>query len=210
MTADAPAVVLVDAGSGNLHSVRKALTRVGARVTLTRDPEVVYRAERVVLPGVGAFGDFMAGLQGPGLDEALRAVIRRGVPLLGICVGMQALFEVGYEMGTHAGLGLLPGEVVRFPEDVGEKVPHTGWNQIHPVRPSPLLDGIPAGAYVFFNHSYYCRPADSADTVTLTDFGRVEYVSMVQRGPLFGVQFHPEKSQQVGLRLLHNFLHYQP
>ena len=209
MTA-APQVVLIDAGSGNLHSVRKALTRVGARVTVTRDPEVVRRAPRLVLPGVGAFGDFMQGLRGPGLDAAVIEAVSRGVPLLGICVGMQALFEVGYEMGTHRGLGLLPGEVVRFPADVGEKVPHTGWNQIHPQRPSPLLEGIPAGAYVFFNHSYYCRPADEAVVVAQTDFGRLHFVSMVQRGVLFGVQFHPEKSQRVGLRLLRNFLHIQP
>ncbi len=209
MTA-APQVVLIDAGSGNLHSVRKALTRVGARVTVTRDPEVVRRAPRLVLPGVGAFGDFMQGLRKPGLDAAVIEAVGRGVPLLGICVGMQALFEVGYEMGTHRGLGLLPGEVVRFPADVGEKVPHTGWNQIRPQRPSPLLEGIPAGAYVFFNHSYYCRPADEAVVVAQTDFGRLHFVSMVQRGVLFGVQFHPEKSQRVGLRLLRNFLHIQP
>ncbi len=207
---DSIPVVLIDAGSGNLHSVRKALTRVGGQVTITRDPEVVRRAPRLVLPGVGAFGDFMQGLREPGLDQAVREAVAQGVPMLGICVGMQALFQVGYEMGTHQGLGLLAGDVVRFPDDVGEKVPHTGWNQIHIVQPSPLLEGIPNAAYVFFNHSYYCRPTQEAVVVTRTDFGRLDYVSMVQQGPLFGVQFHPEKSQRVGLRLLHNFLHYRP
>ncbi len=210
MSSAVPQVVLIDAGSGNLHSVRKALTRVGARVRVTRDPDDVRRGQRLVLPGVGAFGDFMRGLREPGLEDAIREAVQRGVPMLGICVGMQALFEWGYEMGTHRGLGLLPGDVVRFPDDVGEKVPHTGWNQIHPVRPSPLLEGIPAGAYVFFNHAYYCRPATDDVVVARTDFGRLEYVSMVQRGALFGVQFHPEKSQRVGLRLLANFLRYEP
>ncbi len=205
-----PPVVLIDAGSGNLHSVRKALAHIGADVTVTKDPEVVRRAERLVLPGVGAFGDFMRGLREPGLDQAVREAVARGTPLLGICVGMQALFDVGYEMGTHPGLGLLRGDVVRFPDDVGEKVPHTGWNQIHPVRPSPLLQGIPAGAFVYFNHSYYCRPQDEDVVVARTDFGRLTYVSMVQKGPIFGVQFHPEKSQRVGLRLLRNFLTWSP
>jgi len=208
MAPKAPPVVLIDAGSGNLHSVRKALAHVGARVTVTRDPDTVRRAPRLVLPGVGAFGDFMRGLREPGLDQAVAEAVAQGVPLLGICVGMQALFDVGHEMGTHQGLGLLPGDVVRFPPDVGEKVPHTGWNQIHFVRPSPLLEGIPDGAYVFFNHSYYCRPQEEAAVVTRTDFGRLMYVSMVQRGALFGVQFHPEKSQRVGLRVLENFLRY--
>ncbi|NPA26313.1 MAG: imidazole glycerol phosphate synthase subunit HisH [Chloroflexi bacterium] len=205
-----PPVVLIDAGSGNLHSVRKALTYIGAPVTVTKDPDVVRRASRLVLPGVGAFGDFMRGLRAPGLDQAVHEAVARGVPLLGICVGMQALFDVGYEMGTHQGLGLLRGEVVRFPDDVGEKVPHTGWNQIHPVRPSPLLDGIPPGAYVYFNHSYYCRPYENEVVVARTDFGRMEYTSVVQKGHIFGVQFHPEKSQRIGLRLLRNFVTWSP
>ncbi|NPA06290.1 MAG: imidazole glycerol phosphate synthase subunit HisH [Chloroflexi bacterium] len=205
-----PPVVLIDAGSGNLHSVRKALAYLGAEVTVTKDPNVVRRAERLVLPGVGAFGDFMRGLREPGLDQAVHEAVAKGIPLLGICVGMQALFDVGYEMGIHQGLGLLRGDVVRFPDDVGEKVPHTGWNQIHPVRPSPLLQGIPAGAYVYFNHSYYCRPQDEDVVVARTDFGRLTYVSMVQKDAVFGVQFHPEKSQRVGLRLLRNFLTWSP
>ncbi len=198
-------VVLIDAGVGNLHSVHKALEHVGARVHRTQDPEVVRRATKMVLPGVGAFGDFMAGLRKHGLEEAVREALARGVPLLGICVGMQALFEVSYELGTHAGLGLLPGEVRRFPDQPGLKVPHTGWNQIWIRKTSPLLTGIPSGAYVYFNHSYYCVPASDAPVVAETDYG-LRYASIVQKDHIFGVQFHPEKSQRVGLQILANFV----
>ncbi len=214
------AVTLVDAGTGNLRSVYHALLRVGAEVTLTADPGTVRRGGRVILPGVGAFGRFMDGLRGPadppclpsrealarsGLAEAVAAVYRRGDPLLGICVGMQALFEVGEELGQHVGLGFLPGRVVRFPDQVGLKAPQTGWNQIWPRRASPLLDGLNAGAYAYFNHSYYCAAGDPGDILAVTDYG-LEYASVVQKGSLYGVQFHPEKSQAVGLRLLENFV----
>jgi len=199
-------VVLIDAGVGNLYSVHKALEHVGARVHRTQDPDVVRRAAKVVLPGVGAFGDFMQGLRRHGLDQAVLDVVARGVPLLGICVGMQALFTVGYEMGEHAGLNLLPGRVVRFPDRPGLKIPHTGWNQVHILRPSPLLAGIPNGAFVYFNHSYYCEPASPEPVVAETDYG-LRYASVVQRENLFGVQFHPEKSQRIGLRILHNFVY---
>lgn len=198
-------VILIDAGVGNLYSVHKALEYVGARVYRTQDPEVVRRASKMVLPGVGAFGDFMTGLRRHGLEEAIREALHRGVPLLGICVGMQALFEVSYELGTHAGLGLLPGEVRRFPHHPRWKVPHTGWNQLWIRQPSPLLDGLPSGAYVYFNHSYYCVSASDAPVVAETDYG-LRYASVVQKGPIFGVQFHPEKSQRVGLHLLANFV----
>ena len=198
-------VVLVDAGVGNLYSVHKALEHVGAQVIRTQDPDVVRRGSKLVLPGVGAFGDFMQGLREHGLEEAVLETVQRGVPLLGICVGMQALFQVGYEMGTHPGLNLLPGKVVRFPEMPGVKIPHTGWNQIWPLRPSPLLKGVPAGAYVYFNHSYYCEPGAREDVVAETDYG-IRYASVVQRGNAFGVQFHPEKSQKVGLTILRNFV----
>ncbi len=198
-------VVLIDAGVGNLYSVQKALEHVGARVHRTQDPDDVYRAPRLVLPGVGAFGDFMEGLRRHGLDQAVLEAVARGVPLLGICVGMQALFEVSHEMGTHQGLGLLAGEVLRFPEQPGLKVPHTGWNQIWVRRPSPLLKGLPQGVHVYFNHSYYCQPREQEPVVAETDYG-LRYASVVQRENVFGVQFHPEKSQQVGLHLLRNFL----
>lgn len=199
----ADSVILVDAGSGNLRSVRKALESLGARVTLTDDPTVVSGGEKVVLPGVGAFGDYMEGLQTRGLTEALEEVIRRGIPTLGICVGMQALFGESEEHGRHAGLGFLPGRVRRF-EVEGLKVPQTGWNQLFPEKGTPLLEGLEPGAYVYFNHGYYCDAAEE-DILAATEYG-VRYASAVGRGRLYGVQFHPEKSQRVGLTILRNFV----
>ncbi len=198
-------IILIDAGTGNLRSVQKALEKAGAKVIRTEDPQAVLSARKVVLPGVGAFGDFMSGLRARGLQDAVLQVAARGVPLLGICVGMQALFEVGEEMGEHAGLGLLPGRVERLAESPSVKIPHTGWNQVQVQKEAPLFDGIRSGAYVYFNHSYFCRPADSSVVAAATDYG-VEFACAVQRGHVFGVQFHPEKSQAVGLQLLKNFL----
>lgn len=198
-------VILIDAGTGNLRSVQKALETVGANVERTAAPERVLSGERVVLPGVGAFGDFMAGLRSRGLEDSVNEVAKRGVPLLGICVGMQALFDVGEEMGEHAGLGLLAGKVVRFSESLAVKIPHTGWNQLQVERESPLLSGIGAGAYVYFNHSYYCQAWNSTDIICKTDYG-LQYACAVQHENIFGVQFHPEKSQEVGLQILKNFL----
>ena len=198
-------VVLIDAGTGNLRSVQKALESLGTNVLRTSDPQDVSSAQKVVLPGVGAFGDFMSGLRERGLEPAVKDVARRGIPLLGICVGMQALFEIGEEMGEHAGLSLLPGRVLRFPESLGEKIPHTGWNQVEATKDASLFDGIPSGAYVYFNHSYYCQPGEASDVSAVTDYGLL-YACAVERGKVFGVQFHPEKSQRVGLKILENFL----
>ncbi len=198
-------VVLIDAGTGNLRSVQKALESFGAKVQRTEDPQKVIAGGRVVLPGVGAFGDFMSGLRARGLEEAVKEIAGRGVPLLGICVGMQALFEVGEEMGEHAGLGLLAGKVVRFAESLPVKIPHTGWNQVEVQGEACLFNGINSGAYVYFNHSYYCEPQNSSDVIGITDYG-FRYACAVQRENIFGVQFHPEKSQAVGLRILKNFL----
>ena len=198
-------VILIDAGTGNLRSVQKALENVGAQVERSDDPKKVLSAGHVVLPGVGAFGDFMLGLREKGLEDAVREIAGRAVPLLGICVGMQALFEVGEEMGEHKGLGLLPGRVARFAESLSVKVPHTGWNQIEWRKEAPLLEGLPEGAFAYFNHSYYCQPGDLSDVIAETEYG-VRYACAVQRGSLYGVQFHPEKSQQVGLQILKNFL----
>ncbi len=205
-------VVLIDAGTGNLRSVHKALEAVGAQVVRTTDPETVRQGTRLVLPGVGAFGDFMAGLRERGLEEAVLEAVRRGVPLLGICVGMQALFEVGEEMGLHAGLGLLPGRVVAFPptlREQGLKIPHTGWNFVEWVRENPLRSGLEEGGYAYFNHSFYCQPSREEDVIARTEYG-LTYASAVQRENLLGVQFHPEKSQRVGLRVLENFLRWNP
>lgn len=198
-------VILIDAGTGNLRSVQKALEAVGATVERTDDPRRVLSAERVVLPGVGAFGDFMSGLRARGLEDPVREIAGRGIPLLGICVGMQALFENGEEMGMHAGLGLLSGKVVRFKESLSVKIPHTGWNQLEVQQESALFNGLSSGTYVYFNHSYYCQPEDASDVIGSTDYG-VRYACVVQRDNIAGVQFHPEKSQASGLRILQNFL----
>lgn len=198
-------VVLIDAGTGNLRSVQKALEAVGANVERTSDPQKVLTGGRVVLPGVGAFGDFMSGLRTGGLEEAVKEIACRGVPLLGICVGMQALFDVGEELGEHAGLGLLAGSVVRFAESLSVKIPHTGWNQVEARENSRLFVSVRPGAYVYFNHSYYCQPGSSLDIAATTDYG-LSYACAVQRANVFGVQFHPEKSQTMGLQILKNFL----
>jgi imidazole glycerol-phosphate synthase subunit HisH len=198
-------IVLIDAGTGNLRSVQKALESLGANVQRTDDPRDVPSGKRIVLPGVGAFGDFMSGLRSRGLADAIKGIAGRGVPLLGICVGMQALFEISEEMGEHAGLGLLGGKVVRFDESLSIKVPHTGWNQVEIRKETPLFKGINVGSYVYFNHSYYCQASNPSDVVTTTDYG-LSYACAVQRENVFGVQFHPEKSQAVGLRVLKNFL----
>jgi glutamine amidotransferase len=198
-------VILIDAGTGNLRSVQKALESIGANVERTNDPQKVLSGSRVVLPGVGAFGDFMSGLRARGLEESVKEIASRGIPLLGICVGMQALFDVGEEMGEHAGLGLLRGRVVRFAGSLPVKVPHTGWNQVEVRKPTPLFDQVKDGTYVYFNHSYYCQAGNASDVSATTDYA-LTYACAVQRGNIFGVQFHPEKSQAVGLRILKNFL----
>jgi glutamine amidotransferase len=198
-------IVLIDAGTGNLRSVQKALEFVGAKVVRTEAPSKVLSAKKVVLPGVGAFGDFMAGLRERGFADAIKEVAARKIPLLGICVGMQALFEVGEEMGAYNGLGLLAGRVVRLAESLSVKIPHTGWNQVEVRKEALLFDGVEPGAYVYFNHSYYCRTGDSSDVIAEVDYG-ARYACAVRREHIFGVQFHPEKSQAVGLRILKNFV----
>lgn len=198
-------IILIDAGTGNLRSVQKALESVGAQVERTDDPKKVVEGKRVVLPGVGAFGDFMSGLRARGLEDAVKEVALRGVLLLGICVGMQALFDVGEEMGEHKGLGLLEGKVVRFADSLSLKIPHTGWNQVETKKEALLFRQINDGAYVYFNHSYYCQPWNSSDVIATADYG-IDYACAVQRENIFGVQFHPEKSQAVGLQILKNFV----
>jgi len=197
-------IALIDYGVGNLRSVEKALEAVGADVRLTSQPEAILAAEKVVLPGVGAFGDGMAGLLERNLVETVQSVTERGTPLLGICLGMQLLFESSDELGHHPGLGLLPGCVQRFPEE-GQKIPQTGWNQLIIQAESPLLAGINTDDYAYFNHGYYCQPANSQDILATTEY-ILEYASVVTRGRLFGAQFHPEKSQSVGLAILRNFV----
>lgn len=205
-------IALVDYGIGNLRSVLKAAIAAGGDVFLTEDASEILAAEKVILPGVGAFGDGMAGLQQRGLVPVIKEIAQRGTPLLGICVGMQLLFEAGEEMGTHLGLGLLPGRVVRFPKQslLDLKIPQTGWNSLHAVERLPqhgpgLLDGLPQASYAYFNHSYYCAVGDEGDVLAWTDYG-LRFASMVGHGNIYGVQFHPEKSQVVGLQILRNFI----
>ena len=195
-------IAIVDYGMGNLRSVQKAFERVGYPAMITARPEDVAAAKRIVLPGVGAFGDAMINLRQEGLIDPIAAAISEDRPFLGICLGLQLLFAESEEMGQHRGLGVLPGAVRRFPE--GERVPQIGWNQIHIQKAVPLLAGIPDGSFYYFVYSYYVDPEDAGDVVTTTDYG-IDYTSIAGHDRVFGIQFHPEKSQDLGLRILKNF-----
>ncbi len=197
-------IALVDSGTGNLRSVKKALETVGAEVKLTNNSEEILAAQKVALPGVGAFGDSMKGLLERGLVDVINDVVLRGTTLLGICVGMQLLFDSSEELGFYQGLGFVPGRVRRF-DNPGLKVPQTGWNQLKLIRNCPLFRGLPDDSYAYFNHSYYCEVDDIDDMVTKTEYG-IGFASAIQRDNVYGVQFHPEKSQKVGLTILKNFV----
>ena len=199
-----PHVAIIDYGVGNLRSVEKAFAANGCVAVVTADESVLRNAERLVLPGVGAFGACMNALTERGFDELVRERCDEGTPLLGVCVGMQLLFEESEEFGATRGLGLLPGRVRRFSDEL--VVPHVGWNQIKQRVAHALFDGIDDEAFCYFVHSYYCEPAQDEVIIGKTDYG-VTYASVVAQDNLFGVQFHPEKSQAAGLRLLANFAH---
>ncbi len=197
-------IAILDYGAGNLRSVELAFARLHVPTVVTRDPDVAMKADGLVLPGVGAFADAMNALRASGLIPVLEHAKQTGQPLLGICLGMQALFEGSEEGEGVDGLGFVKGFVRRLPEDAGLKIPHMGWNAIRGEKDSPLLQNLPAEPYVYFVHSYACFAEDPADVLTTTEYG-VRFCSSVQRGSIFGTQFHPEKSGRVGEQMLRNF-----
>jgi len=196
-------ITVVDYGVGNLHSVAKALEKVGAQIRVTSDWKDVADSDGVVLPGVGAFKDSMDAMHRSDLAKAIQDFIASGKPFLGVCVGLQMLFAESEEFGISKGLGVFPGRVVKFNQ--GQKVPHMGWNQIRPTKPgNPLLRGIKEGEYLYFVHSYYVVPEDDSISAAKCEYG-VDFTCMVWRDNIFGTQFHPEKSQEAGLRIYQNF-----
>jgi len=195
-------IAIVDYGIGNLGSVTKGFRHAGAEVELSGDPAVLRRADALVLPGDGAFGATMLELEARRLVPVLREAVEAGTPLLGICIGMQLLFEESEEHGRHLGLGILPGRVRRFDDSL--TVPHMGWNTLRARRAHPLLDGVADGAHVYFVHSFYCDAPDEV-VIATSDYGH-EFAAVVGRGTVLGLQFHPEKSQAIGLRLVANFV----
>lgn len=202
-------IAIVDYGMGNLRSVQKGFERVGFEAVVTADPRVVLAADKIVLPGVGAFPDCMRNLEQGGFVEPILRVIREGRPFLGICLGLQLLFTESEEFGLHRGLDVIPGRVVRFPEGMkegGEKlpVPHMGWNQLAFRRRPPVFADLKEGSNVYFVHSYYVKPADEAVVATTTGYG-IEFCSAVWKDNIVATQFHPEKSQEKGLTILKNF-----
>jgi glutamine amidotransferase len=195
-------IALIDYGMGNLGSVHKALLRVGCQAEITDDPDQISRAEAVVLPGVGAFDDCVKNLVDRGLDVAVKDAVNDGKPFLGICLGLQMLFDSSEEGGKYPGLGIVPGKVVRFTHDL--KIPQIGWNQISIRKPAPHFAGVADGSWVYFVHSYYVVPEDDSVVATVTNYG-YDFVSAIWRDNVFATQFHPEKSQAVGLKILENF-----
>ena len=202
--ADFSETVIIDYGMGNLRSVEKAVETVGGRAAISGDPDAIRNGARLILPGVGAFGDAMKNLRRNGLDAAIREAVHAGKPLLGLCLGLQLLFTRSEEFGSHEGLDLIPGNVRKF-NDPDLRVPHVGWNQIEGVQPNPLLRDIPEGSYFYFVHSFYVEPARAGDVLRWTSYGR-RFCSIACRDNVWGAQFHPEKSQDAGKRMLRNFL----
>ncbi|MBK5275880.1 MAG: imidazole glycerol phosphate synthase subunit HisH [Desulfuromonadales bacterium] len=202
-------IAIIDYGMGNLRSVQKGFEKIGAEAIVTADPQVVLQAAKVVLPGVGAFRDCMRNLEQAGFVEPILKVIGEGRPFLGICVGMQLLFSDSVEFGLYQGLNVIPGHVLRFPEDMqvaaeALKVPQMGWNQLHFHRHPPAFEGIADDSNVYFVHSYYVKPDNDDVIATTTDYG-IEFCSSIWKDNIVATQFHPEKSQDVGLRILKNF-----
>lgn len=197
-------ITIVDYQMGNLRSVQKAVQRIGGQAMISSDPHEIANAQQLILPGVGAFGDAMAEINRRDLAGPIKDFVQTGRPFLGICLGLQLLFDEGFEHGTHKGLGILPGDVVKFDLPEQYKVPHMGWNTVRQTAPSRLLDDVADGSHFYFVHSYYVRPADP-DVVALTCTYEHDFCAMVSRDNLFATQFHPEKSQANGLNLLRTF-----
>lgn len=198
-------IAIVDYDAGNIKSVEKALQFLGQEPVVTRDKETLLQAEKVIVPGVGAFGDAMGKMHQYGLVEVLREIAAKGTPLLGICLGLQLFFESSEETPGVEGLGLLPGKIVRIPDKEGFKIPHMGWNSIQINPASRLLKGIEEGAYVYFVHSYYLQAENEADAAATTDYV-VNIHAAAEHENIFATQFHPEKSGEIGLRILKNFI----
>jgi len=201
-----PSVVVVDYGMGNLRSAQKGLEKAGVNAAITSDPAAVSDADGVVLPGVGAFRDCMANLTQAKLIDPVLEAVHEGKPFLGICLGMQLLLTVSEEFGMHKGMDLVPGKVIRFPHDLGLKVPHMGWNKVfyNQGQPGRLFDGIPEGSFFYFVHSYIAAPDDISAVSGFTDYG-LQFCSAISSGNIFATQFHPEKSAPWGLNVLENF-----
>ena len=199
-------IAVIDYKRGNLRSVQKALERMGGDAVITSDPALIKEADAVVLPGVGAFGDCLRNLEELGLVNPVLDAITSNKPFLGICLGLQLLFQESEEFGKTPGLGVIKGRVVKFENMNGLKIPHMGWNSIKKVSHSPLLNEVENGSYFYFVHSYYVVPEDENLIATKTTYGPVEFTSMIQRNNLWATQFHPEKSQKVGLRVFKNFI----
>jgi glutamine amidotransferase len=200
-----PRIVIVDYGMGNLRNVQKGFERVGVEAVLTRSKREIQKASAIVLPGVGAFKDCMDNLEKRGLVDLLRQSIEGGKPYLGICLGLQILFSESEEFGLHRGLDVVKGKVVKFKPDPEHKVPHMGWNTVEVVKEIPLLQGIRSGEFFYFVHSYYVVPEDKACVATVTEYGE-PFVSSISKGNVFATQFHPEKSHEMGLKILEDFI----
>lgn len=201
-------IAIIDYDAGNIKSVEKALLLLDQEVVITGGREEILKADKVILPGVGAFGDAMANLRKTGLDQVIREVIGRGTPFLGICLGLQLLFERSGEAPGVEGLGILKGEILRIPDSEGLKIPHMGWNSLHLENDGRLFRGISEGAYVYFVHSYYLKAADESIVKASTEYSTHIHAS-VEKDNVFACQFHPEKSSDVGIQILRNFVELQ-
>lgn len=199
-------ISILDYDAGNIKSVEKALERLGEKTVITRDSDVILASDKVILPGVGAFGDAMDKLKIYGMDKVIHEVVDRNIPFLGICLGLQLMFESSEESPGVAGLGLLPGKICRIPDTPGFKIPHMGWNSLDVKKGATLFQGLPEHPYVYFVHSYYLKAQDENDVAATTDYCAHIHAS-VEHGNIFACQFHPEKSGDIGLKILENFIH---